>query len=99
MFFETCTFIKYDKQDQKGKAASNERNPHLLSNKSQWQGAQEDPKQKQDRAQGRARAGQPLKSYIRMNNRKLIRTQGKETRGRGINKIKKNLEQSGIYFP
>jgi hypothetical protein len=30
-------------------------------NKSQRQGAQEDPKQKQDRAQGRARAGQPLK--------------------------------------
>jgi hypothetical protein len=31
--------------------------PTQLSNKSQWQGAQEDPKQKQDRAQGRAWAG------------------------------------------
>jgi hypothetical protein len=30
------------------------------NNKIQWQGAQEDPKQKQDRAQGRARAGKPL---------------------------------------
>jgi hypothetical protein len=45
---------KYDKQDQQGKAAFNERNPTRSSNKRQWQGAQEDPKQKQDRAQGRA---------------------------------------------
>jgi hypothetical protein len=49
--------IKYDKQDQQGKAAFNERNPHPTSNKSQWQGAQEDPKQKHTRAQGRAWAG------------------------------------------
>jgi hypothetical protein len=31
--------------------------PTRPSNKSQWQGAKEDPKQKQDRAQGRARTG------------------------------------------
>jgi hypothetical protein len=31
--------------------------PTRSSDKSQWQGAQEDPKQKQDRAQGRAWAG------------------------------------------
>jgi hypothetical protein len=42
--------------------------PTRHSNKSQWLGAQEDPKQKQDRAQGRARAGKPLKLYIRINN-------------------------------
>jgi hypothetical protein len=34
--------------------------PTRPSNKSQWQGAQEDQKQKQDRAQDRARAGKPL---------------------------------------
>ncbi|XP_060569863.1 uncharacterized protein LOC132728268 [Ruditapes philippinarum] len=45
--------LKYDKQDRQGKAAFNERNPTRPSYKSQWQGAQEDPKQKQDRAQGR----------------------------------------------
>jgi hypothetical protein len=38
--------LKYDKQDQQGKAACNERNPHMT----QWQGAQADRKQKQDRA-------------------------------------------------
>jgi hypothetical protein len=31
--------------------------PTRPSNKNQWQGAQEEPKQKQDRAQGRARPG------------------------------------------
>jgi hypothetical protein len=31
--------LKYDKQDQQGKAAFNERNPHTT----QWQGAQADP--------------------------------------------------------
>jgi hypothetical protein len=50
--------FKYDKQDQQGKAAFNERNPTRTSNKSQWQGAQEDPKQKQARAKGRVLAGQ-----------------------------------------
>jgi hypothetical protein len=39
-------YIKYDKQDQQGKAAFNERNPHM----NQRQGAQADPEQKQDRA-------------------------------------------------
>jgi hypothetical protein len=39
--------------------------PTRPSNKSQWQGAQEDPKQKQDRAQGIAQAGKPLKLYSR----------------------------------
>jgi hypothetical protein len=34
--------------------------PTRASNKSQRQGAQEDPKQKQDRAQSRERAGKPL---------------------------------------
>jgi hypothetical protein len=42
----TKTRLKYDKQDQQGKAAFNKRNPHMT----QWQGAQADPKQKQDRA-------------------------------------------------
>jgi hypothetical protein len=37
---------KYDKKDHQGKAAFNERSPHP----SQWQGAQQDPKQKQGRA-------------------------------------------------
>ncbi|XP_060568787.1 uncharacterized protein LOC132727365 [Ruditapes philippinarum] len=41
---------KYDTQDQQGKAAFNERNPYTTSIKNQWQGAQADPKQKQDRA-------------------------------------------------
>jgi hypothetical protein len=40
--------IKYDKQDHQGKAALNERSPTRPSNKSQWQGALEDPKQKQE---------------------------------------------------
>jgi hypothetical protein len=48
---------QYDKQDRQGKAALNERSPHPTSNKRQRQGAQEDPKEKQDRAQGRVRAG------------------------------------------
>jgi hypothetical protein len=48
---------KYDKQDQQGKEAFNECNPARPSNKYQWQEAQEDPKQKQDRAQGRALTG------------------------------------------
>jgi hypothetical protein len=48
---------KYDKHDQQGKAAAfNERSPTRSSNKSQWQGAQEDPIQKQDRTQGRTLA-------------------------------------------
>jgi hypothetical protein len=41
---------KYDKQDQQGKAAFNERNPHMTQQQEPWQGAQADPKQKQDRA-------------------------------------------------
>jgi hypothetical protein len=49
--------LKYDKQDQQGKAVFNERNTHTT----QRQGAQEDPKQKQDRTQCRARTGQSLK--------------------------------------
>jgi hypothetical protein len=42
--------VKYDKQDQQGKAAFNERNPHTTQQQEPWQGAQADPKQKQDRA-------------------------------------------------
>jgi hypothetical protein len=34
--------------------------PTRPTNKSQWQGAQEDHKQKQGRTQGRVRAGKPL---------------------------------------
>jgi hypothetical protein len=34
--------------------------PTRPSYKSQWQGTQEDPKQKQERAQGRVRTGKPL---------------------------------------
>jgi hypothetical protein len=43
--------FEYDNQDQQGKALFNERNPTRPSNKNQWQRAQADPKQKQDRAQ------------------------------------------------
>jgi hypothetical protein len=42
--------MKNDKQDHQGKAAFNERNPHMISNKNQWQGAQADPKRNQGRA-------------------------------------------------
>jgi hypothetical protein len=35
--------IKYDNQDQQGKAAFNERNPIRPSNKNLWQGAQATP--------------------------------------------------------
>jgi hypothetical protein len=51
----TCSSKEFYKQDQQGKAAFIERNPTRLSNKNQRPGAQDDPKQKQDRAQGRAR--------------------------------------------
>jgi hypothetical protein len=47
--------LKYDKQDQQGQAAFNERKTTRTSGK-------EDRKQKQDRAQGRARTGYSLKS-------------------------------------
>jgi CRISPR/Cas system CMR subunit Cmr6 (Cas7 group RAMP superfamily) len=40
----------YDKQDHQGKAAFMNATPIRPSNKNQWQGAQADPKQKQDRA-------------------------------------------------
>jgi hypothetical protein len=40
----TFVSIKYDKRDQQGKAAFIEHNPHMISNKEQWQGAQADPK-------------------------------------------------------
>jgi hypothetical protein len=47
---------KIDKERRRSTNAA----PTRPSNKRQWQGAQEDPKRKQDRAQGRARAGKPL---------------------------------------
>jgi hypothetical protein len=47
-------FEEYDKQDQQGKVAYNERKPTRPSNKNERQGVQ-DSKQRQDRAQGRAR--------------------------------------------
>jgi hypothetical protein len=51
------TFIstKYEKQDQQIKAAFNEHNLHTTHDNRQ--GAQQHPKQKQDRAQGKARTG------------------------------------------
>jgi hypothetical protein len=45
------------KQDQQGKAAFNERNLHTTQQQEPAAGAQEDPKQKQPRAKGRAWAG------------------------------------------
>jgi hypothetical protein len=47
---------KKDKERRRSMNAA----PTRPSNKRQWQGTQEDPKQKQDRAQGRARAGKQL---------------------------------------
>jgi hypothetical protein len=44
---------KYEKQDEQGKATFKERNPHTY----QRQGAQADPIQKQDSAQGKVRTG------------------------------------------
>jgi hypothetical protein len=54
--------VKYDKQDQQGRRRLVNATPTRPSYKSRWQGAQEDPKQKLDSAQGRAWAGLPLKS-------------------------------------
>jgi hypothetical protein len=55
--------LKYEKQDRQGKAAFNERSPNPTSNKCQRQGAQEDPKEKQDKAEyGQAN------HYIRIHN-------------------------------
>jgi hypothetical protein len=44
---------QYNKQDQQGNAAFNERNPNTTQNYPQ--GAQTDPKQNQDSTQGKAR--------------------------------------------
>jgi hypothetical protein len=44
--------VKYDKQDQQGKVAFNERNPHTNEQQNL-----EEPKQKQDMAQDRVLAG------------------------------------------
>jgi hypothetical protein len=46
---------EYDKQDQQGKVTCNERNPNTTQQ--HGTGAQEDRKQKQDTAQGRAWTG------------------------------------------
>jgi hypothetical protein len=49
VFIEKPPVTKYEKQDQQGKAAFNERTPPPWpSNKNQWQGAQADPKHKKD---------------------------------------------------
>jgi hypothetical protein len=54
--------IKYNKQNQQGKVVFNERKHHTTKKQKQWQGAaQEDSKQKQDIAQGRARTCLSLK--------------------------------------
>jgi hypothetical protein len=53
--------LKHDK-NQQGKSAFNECNPNMTQQQEPVaKGAQEDPKQKQDRAQGRARTGLSLK--------------------------------------
>jgi hypothetical protein len=36
--------VKYDKQDQHGKTAFNERNPHTTQQQEPWQGAKADSK-------------------------------------------------------
>jgi hypothetical protein len=59
-FNVNSSITKYDKQDRQGKAAFNERSPHPTQQQAPVARSQEDPKQKQDRAQGRARAGKPL---------------------------------------
>jgi hypothetical protein len=41
--------------------------PSRHSNKNQWQGAQADPKHKQDRAQGRVRTGLSLNDKYKVN--------------------------------
>jgi hypothetical protein len=52
---------KYDKQDQKGKAALNEHNPHTTQQQEPVARIPPDTKQKQDRAQDRAWTEQSLK--------------------------------------
>jgi hypothetical protein len=47
----------YDKQDQQEKAAFNERNHHTIKQQEPATMRQDDPKQKQDTAEGRARTG------------------------------------------
>jgi hypothetical protein len=47
--------VKYDKLNKERRCSMNA-TPTRPTNKNQWQGAQEGPKQKQDRAQGRARS-------------------------------------------
>jgi hypothetical protein len=45
----TLISVKYEKQDQQGRAAFNESTPHDSATRDHWQGAHQDPKQKQDR--------------------------------------------------
>jgi hypothetical protein len=53
--------MKYDKQDQQGKAAFSKRNPQATQQfKNRWQGVLRALKRKQKGAQGRARTGQSL---------------------------------------
>jgi hypothetical protein len=47
-------YIKYDKQDQQGKAGFNARNPHTIKQQEPVARRPGRPKQKQDRAQGQA---------------------------------------------
>jgi hypothetical protein len=47
-FVDDC--FKYDKQDQQGKAAFNERNPHMTQQQEPVTRSPGGPKQKQDRA-------------------------------------------------
>jgi hypothetical protein len=49
---ELWSYMKYDKQDHQGKVALTR-----PITKNLWQGAQEDPKQKQDSAIGKERKG------------------------------------------
>jgi hypothetical protein len=52
--------MKHDNKIDKERRHSMNAAPTRPSNKRQRQGAQEDSKEKQDRAQGRVRAGKPL---------------------------------------
>jgi hypothetical protein len=54
------TSSKYNKQDQQGKAAFNERNPHTTQQQEPVARSPDGLQTKQDRAQDRARTGQSL---------------------------------------
>jgi hypothetical protein len=65
--------LKYDKQDQQGKAASNKRTPTRPSNKNQRQGTQGDPKQKTGQGTMQSTDGLITVTIHNKNNLLLIR--------------------------